>query len=193
MSDADMLAQDHAAIMQPEVKERCYKPADKNAEATAMRDRWAMLFVLLHLATFSGAAAAQSLDQQRCFGHDLDPSIAGCTAMIQSGQETQENLIRAFIIRGSAYSEKGEYDRAIEDYNRALAADPGNASAHSGLLLAWSNKALKSSPDSAPGFVNRGNLYAQTGQTERAFKDYDQAIKLGGYPAAFVQRRKPIR
>jgi tetratricopeptide (TPR) repeat protein len=157
-------------------------------EATAMRNRRATLFVLIHLASFSGAAAAQSLDQQRCFGHDLDHSIAGCTAMIQSGQETQENLIRAFIIRGSDYSEQGQYDRAIENYKRALAADPRNAAADTGLRLAYFSQAIKNAPNWAPGIVNRGNLYAKTGQTERAFKDYDQAIKLGSYPAAWVER-----
>ena len=61
-----------------------------------MRSRWALLFVLMHIAGFSGAATAQTLDQRRCFAPDPDLSISGCTAMIQSGHETRQNLVARF-------------------------------------------------------------------------------------------------
>ena len=55
-----------------------------------MRSTWALLFVLMNIAGFGGAATAQTPDQQRCAAPDPDLSISGCTAMIQSGRETQE-------------------------------------------------------------------------------------------------------
>jgi hypothetical protein len=57
-----------------------------------MRSRWALLFGLMHIAGFSGAATAQTLDQQRCLAPDPAVSIPGCTAIIQSGHETKQNL-----------------------------------------------------------------------------------------------------
>jgi hypothetical protein len=58
---------------------------DKNGEAPAMSNRWALLFAVMHTAGFGGAATAQTLDQQQqCPAADPDLSISGCTAMIQS-------------------------------------------------------------------------------------------------------------
>ena len=72
-----------------------------------MRSRWALLFVLTHIAGFSGAATAQTLDQRRCLAPDPDLSISACTAMIQSGHETQQNLATAFYNRGKCVRWQG--------------------------------------------------------------------------------------
>ena len=61
-----------------------------------MRNTWTLLFVLMQIAGFGGAATAQTDDQQRCSAPDPDLSISGCTAMIQSGHETRQNLAKAF-------------------------------------------------------------------------------------------------
>jgi hypothetical protein len=90
-----------------------------------MRSRWALLFVVMHIAGFSDAATTQTLDQQRCLSPDPDVKISGCTAVIQSGRETQQNLAVAFNRRGNAYAAgKGQYDRAIEDYDQAIRLNP---------------------------------------------------------------------
>jgi hypothetical protein len=39
---------------------------DNNGEAPAMCSRWASLLVLMHITSFSGAATAQTLDEQPC-------------------------------------------------------------------------------------------------------------------------------
>jgi hypothetical protein len=85
-----------------------------------MRSRWARLFMLMHIAGLSGAATAQTPDQRRCSAPDPDLSISGCTAMIQSGHETRQNLAGAFYNRGNAYNGKGQPDRAIADYDQAI-------------------------------------------------------------------------
>src|SRR5580700_11195786 len=85
-----------------------------------MRNTWTLLFVLMQIAGFGGAATAQTDDQQRCSAPDPDLSISGCTAMIQSGHETQQDLAKDFSNRGTAYGRKGQLDRAIEDFDLAI-------------------------------------------------------------------------
>lgn len=57
----------------------------------------------------AGPVRAQTSDQQWdwCKGDNPDLSIGGCTAIIQSGQETTMNLAIAFYDRGNAYDDKG--------------------------------------------------------------------------------------
>jgi hypothetical protein len=58
----------------------------------------------MHIAGLSlSSASGQSLDQQRCFAPvPGDDTIGSCTALIPSGQETPENLAKAFSIHSSS-------------------------------------------------------------------------------------------
>jgi tetratricopeptide (TPR) repeat protein len=103
------------------------------------------------------ALAQSSQEWNRCAGKDgaaIDQLIEGCTIVIQSGSETPEKLALALVDRVSAYMTKGDYDRAIQDYDRAVSLDPKN-------FLA---------------FNNRGFAYGGKGNFDRAIQDYDQAI-----------------
>jgi tetratricopeptide (TPR) repeat protein len=133
-----------------------------------MRNRWALLFVLMHIAGFGGSAIAQTVDQQQqCPAPDPDLSISGCTAMIQSGHETQQKLPLDFYNRGYAYFGKGQSDRAIEDFDQAIRLNPNLAQA----------------------FLGRGGVYLGNGQPDRAIEDFDQAIRLNpNYALAFNSR-----
>jgi len=62
----------------------------------------------------------------------------------------------AFTTAGVNHLQKGDYDRAIRDFDRAIALQPG-------LVVAWKN---------------RGHAYKNKGDLERALADYDQAILL---------------
>ena len=58
-----------------------------------------------------------------CNGSDRsspDPQIKGCTALIETGKETALVLAIAHNNRGDALSAKGEFDRAISDYEYEL-------------------------------------------------------------------------
>ena len=46
---------------------------------------------------------------------------------MEDPEEKQENFVVAFNNRGSAYNDKGEYDRAIQDFDEAVRLDPNNA------------------------------------------------------------------
>jgi tetratricopeptide (TPR) repeat protein len=169
-------------------------PASSSAAAKAgrlaLRGRWALPLALIQMAWFSGAAAAEPPDAQRCFSHDPDVAIAGCTAMLQSGHETQEQISRAFSNRGGAYIRKGQYDHAIQDLDQAIRRDPNYALAFQSRGTAYSlkgqyeraigdfNQAIRLDPNSAASFYGRGDTYNVQGQYERAIQDFDRAIRL---------------
>ena len=105
-----------------------------------------------------------------CNGSDRsspDPQIKGCTALIETGKETALVLAIAHNNRGDAFSAKGEFDRAISDYDLAI----------------------KFNPTFSKPFNNRGVAYQKKGEYDRAIKDFDEAIKLSpDYARAFANR-----
>jgi len=61
------------------------------------------------------------------------------------------------ISRGLAYSEKGQHDQAISDFNKALEINPRNAEA----------------------YINRGLAYSEIGENDKAWGDVHKAQDLG--------------
>ena len=53
--------------------------------------------------------------------------IKGCTALIDSGQGTTTALAIAYNNRGNAHTAKGDYDRAIQDFDKSIKLDPAYA------------------------------------------------------------------
>ena len=77
--------------------------------------------------------------------------------------------MKAYLLNkgGLAWYERGNYERAIADYNKAIEAYPRSAAAHSNRGLAWSMK----------------------GEYDRAIADCDTAIELNpNLSAAYVNR-----
>ena len=58
-----------------------------------------------------------------------DIQIGGCTAFIDSGKGTPQTLVIAYNNRGNAYSTKGEYDLAVQDYDQSIKLTPNSARA----------------------------------------------------------------
>ena len=78
---------------------------------------------------------------------DLDRAIRGCTQIIERRQqESQENRALAYSNRGNAYGKKGDVDRAIADYT----------------------KAIELAPTRALAYYNRGVTYGRKGDVDRA-------------------------
>jgi tetratricopeptide (TPR) repeat protein len=108
----------------------------------------------------------------------------------------------AFNNRGIAYRTKGQYDRAIQDHDRAIELNPNYAGAFFNRGLAYRDKAqwdfdsylnegryedlairdygdaIRLNPKNAAAFNNQGNAYVSRRQYDRAIKDYDEAIRL---------------
>src|SRR4029077_9871625 len=93
------------------------------------------IFAVLAISLFLKAAslAQSSMEWKQCLGLEgpiVDTVIDGCTAIIQSGQEAHEKLATAFDNRGVAYRLKGDYERALQDYDQATRLNPDNANAY---------------------------------------------------------------
>src|SRR5438128_1235782 len=85
-----------------------------------------------------------------------DVQAEACTALIKSGAETSRILAIAYNNRGNTFARKGDFERAIEDYNLSLKANPKYA------------KALN----------NRAVAYKTKGEYNLAIADLDEAIRL---------------
>jgi lipoprotein NlpI len=117
------------------------------------------ILIGLVVAFIALPASAQTRDQNvaRCNdGSDPDASIAGCTALIQSGQETSAVLAAAYYNRGNSYDGKGLHDQAIADFTQAIAIKP----------------------DFSPAYYNRGAAYETKGLRDLAIADYRATLKL---------------
>jgi protein O-mannosyl-transferase len=70
--------------------------------------------------------------------------------------EKSPNKVRVHINLGVAYSERGQYQLAINDFDEAI----------------------RLKPDMAEAYNNRGGIYSTLGQYRLAINDFDEAIRL---------------
>ena len=84
----------------------------------------------------------------------LLPEVVG--ASIFPEQVVAPDLAIVHYNRGIAWRAKGDYDRAIADYDQALRLDPKHEDA----------------------YVNRGAAWSDKGDLDRAIADYTEAIRL---------------
>jgi lipoprotein NlpI len=143
------------------------------------------LAALLLTAVLPGPARADVV--QDCMAKRGDETIRACTEAIEN---PAGDLAWAFNNRGNAYRAKGDFDRALADYNQAISLDPryefayngrGNVYSYKGDLdraLADYNQAITLDPKDALAYNGRGNVYRAKGDSGRAIADYNRAITL---------------
>lgn len=123
------------------------------------------------LTAIAVPVSAQTFDQQiaQCINQrqQFAESIAGCTALLQSGRLDSQGLSIAYSNRGVAFANQGDIDRAISDFNEAI----------------------RLSPQDAVSYYNRGNAYRDQDDPARAIADYSEAIRLNPqYANAYYNR-----
>jgi tetratricopeptide (TPR) repeat protein len=163
----------------------------------------ALLFLALSVPV---SAAAQSRDRQDCESNDTARSIRGCTNIIVSGTATRLERASAYLNRGVSYYEKREFERAIQDLNKAINLNSGIPMAFNvrgtayfltgrhGHAIQDFDKAIKLQPDNANTYRNRGVVYRKTGKLERAIADFDKAISLSPkYVDAYFNRGRAYK
>ena len=159
--------------------------------------------LILFLTQVAAPAWAQWTDDaQKCAETpDANLALEHCTRAIQSGALAGAGLAVTFSNRGNAFQAKGEYDRAIQDYDEAVRLDPDAALAFNNRGSAYQHKgnyeraiqdydqAIRLDPGSAPVYNNRGRASQLKEDFAQAIKDYDEAIALDpDYPLAFYNR-----
>jgi tetratricopeptide (TPR) repeat protein len=82
--------------------------------------------------------------------------IGGCTAVIRSGIHSGRNLVAAFTNRGRGYRQTFQYELAFADFDQAITRDSNYM----------------------PAYYQRGSLYWERGDFERARQDLDQIARL---------------
>lgn len=103
--------------------------------------------------------------------------------------------------RGNAFRAKGDLDRAMVDYDQAIAFDPNNAGAYvdRGLLLSEKGEhsearkdfgeALRLNPNQWEAYYDRGADFRDERQLEEAIADFSRAIELNStFPRSYVTR-----
>jgi tetratricopeptide (TPR) repeat protein len=125
-----------------------------------MKPKVAQLTFVLLLLLAAPAFAAQSesdLWQQGYWALDkgnYDLAISSISAILKSS--TGGDLTPMYIYRGRAYQAKGDYDKAMADYNEAILLKPRFPEA----------------------YFYRGNAYGLIHEYDKAIADYNQVLGI---------------
>jgi tetratricopeptide (TPR) repeat protein len=125
----------------------------------------------------------------------------GLAIFITEGDNPQPHAGTSIAERGLAFAEKGEYDRAIADFDEAIRLDPNDAHSFRYRGIAYYDKAdydraiadfdeaIRLDPKDTKAYANRGFAYHVKGQHDRAIADIDEAIRLDPRNATFFAVR----
>ncbi|HXX80043.1 MAG TPA: tetratricopeptide repeat protein [Thermodesulfovibrionales bacterium] len=106
--------------------------------------------------------------------------------------------------RGITYSQEGQYDLAIADFNNALAIDPQLAETYNNRGIAYAKKgqydraisdftrAVEINSTLSESFYNLGITYATIGELERAISNLDKALEINSSDASAYLARSAI-
>ncbi len=115
--------------------------------------------------------------------------IAACGKLAGDAAQTAEARAQAYYLRGNAYGDQGELDKAIADYGKAIElsdyaiyyASRGWALTEKGdaaQALRDCDKAIALNPNLALGYANRGAAYEKKGDLAKAIADYKAALAV---------------
>jgi tetratricopeptide (TPR) repeat protein len=136
--------------------------------------------------------AQTDVDQRSCIGlpgGTPDQRIAACTALLETPGSTP-NVERAYILRALGYEQKGQFDRAIEDYNQYIRLHPSEpdswlgrcraASMTSQLSAALSDceEALRLSANDPGALYARGLINLKAGRPDAAVRDFTAVLEV---------------
>jgi len=138
------------------------------------------------------AATVRADDAVNCFGEDIERRITGCTALIERKDSTVAEMSAVYAMRALAYSLKGQYATAIQDYDIAITMRPDFAVALNNRAWAyfrWGKAAtglpdversLQISPTSPHSLDTRAHIKQVLGEPQAALRDYTKAMFFGG-------------
>jgi len=104
--------------------------------------------------------------------------------------ESVQETVRTHLDHGRACLDKGKYDDAIADYDKAIALDPNVALAYTNRgsayyrkgeyerAIADHSKAIAIDPNHANAYYNRGVAYEQKGDKDQAIADFRKVLEI---------------
>lgn len=126
--------------------------------------------------------------------------IEGCSALIQMAHNAPALPI-AYNNRGNAYIARGDYDRAIRDFDQSIRLNQTYSKPYNNRGVAYLRKgeydaaigafdeAIRLKPDYGEAFANRAGAHLKKKQYNRAIRDFDEAIRIDpGLQAAWSGR-----
>ena len=145
------------------------------------------VFLAALLLTFAPMPHAVADDRADCEARN-DKSIAACTRIIKKGPETA-GMADTYYRRGMRYRDNEEYDKAIQDFTKALRLKPGWSWTliARGHAYSWSKRhteaiadqelAVKLDPSDV-AYSARGMDLMAAGELDRALADFNKSIEL---------------
>ncbi len=128
--------------------------------------------------------------------HRLDNDVAETMRFAEKAICADPNYFMGYFARACAWDSKKEYDKAIDDYTKAIELNPDSADAYYNRGLAWQNKkenekaiadyekaiinynkAIEINPKDAELYIWRGNALYYYEDYDRAIEDYTNAIE----------------
>lgn len=160
--------------------------------------RMAVIGVTLAVGAATALAATPQPSQHSdpkasdCMSDDNERRITGCSALIETPGIGSDQLSLAHGLRALAYSLKGMFERALNDYDQAIKLNPNFAAALNNRAWAYFKlgqpeqgeedveRALQLSPGSPYALDTRAHIKQSQGAAEDALKDYNLAMHYGG-------------
>ncbi|WP_295137252.1 tetratricopeptide repeat protein [uncultured Reyranella sp.] len=171
-----------------------------------MAKTWTFLAILsgVFCTAVAEAPRAQGYEAfyRKCYEDAAsDQVITSCTAVISRGLVDRDDLATAYKNRGDAYDDKGLFEQALEDYDRAVRTNPLDAEAFNSRGATYIaleryeraiedfDQAVRLNPSSAVTLGNRCFARAVLGELEQALSDCNEALRLKQkYPGAYASR-----
>jgi tetratricopeptide (TPR) repeat protein len=149
------------------------------------------LTIVLILTFCSDALAVSEGIRDRCDNpfRNSTGAVKACTEII----DTLDNgyvIDAAYLHRGIAYQQKGNFDGAIADFSEAINLNPAFADAyfHRGgahrakgdydSAIADFDRAIQLDPKDAEAYNCRGEVYSAKGDYDRAIADFNHALEF---------------
>jgi tetratricopeptide (TPR) repeat protein len=156
--------------------------------------RAAIFGSLLLLIALPALAQTKAENAAKCVSDDPDIKITGCTAMIDSPDESRANWAIAYYNRGVAFSKKSLDEKAISDFSMSLALSPNDAQVlaqrgwsyqrmrQNALAIADYGKVIALDRDGyepywISAYANRAVLNSDAGRNDQAIADFTVVIK----------------